>query len=146
MASRDTEGAEEVHAGGPEQVWAKVKLFFVRSIFWSYERGSWQYDVICAVILAFIFLTPRSWFEDRPTLQLTDLRHVQGVVELGYSKGLRTYQIDSRLVESMGARAPEDAIREILQRRLKKTPALKSIEPIRDQNHVILGYTVVIAP
>jgi hypothetical protein len=29
---------------------------------WSYERGTIQYDVICALILAFIFLVPRSCF------------------------------------------------------------------------------------
>ncbi len=137
--------AGRVRAGGLERARAKIKLFLLRSIFWSYERGSWQYDVICAVILAFIFLTPRSWFQDRPTLQLTDLRHVQGVVEVGYAKNVRTYQIDARLVESLAADKPEDAIREILERRLKKPPPIKSIEPIRDQNNVILGYTVVVA-
>ena len=31
--------------------------------FWSYGRTTWQYDILCALILAFIFLTPRSWFE-----------------------------------------------------------------------------------
>jgi hypothetical protein len=31
-------------------------------LFWSYGRTSWQYDVLSALILAFIFLTPRGWF------------------------------------------------------------------------------------
>lgn len=31
-------------------------------VFWNYGRNSWQYDVLCALILAFIFLTPKSWF------------------------------------------------------------------------------------
>lgn len=34
-----------------------------RVIFWRYQRGSWQYDIACAVILAFIFLTPKSVFD-----------------------------------------------------------------------------------
>ena len=34
------------------------KLFF-----WGYARNTWQYDVLCAFILAFIFLTPQSWFD-----------------------------------------------------------------------------------
>jgi len=34
------------------------KLFF-----WGYARNTWQYDVLCALILAFIFLTPQSWFD-----------------------------------------------------------------------------------
>jgi hypothetical protein len=29
---------------------------------WSYERGTIQYDIICALILAFIFFVPRSCF------------------------------------------------------------------------------------
>ena len=34
-----------------------------RNIFvWSYERGTLQYDIICALILAFIFFVPRSCF------------------------------------------------------------------------------------
>ena len=31
-------------------------------LFWSYGRTSWQYDVLCALILAFVFLTPPAWF------------------------------------------------------------------------------------
>jgi hypothetical protein len=34
-----------------------------RNIFvWSYGRGTLQYDIICALILAFIFFVPRSCF------------------------------------------------------------------------------------
>ena len=137
----------EAHAGESllERAWVKIKLFFTRSIFWSYERGSWQYDVICAVILAFILLTPRSWFQDRPTLELTDLRHVQGVVEISHGKDWHSFQIDARLVESVAADNPEEAVREILQRRIKKPFTLKSLEPLRNKNGVILGYTVVVA-
>lgn len=32
-------------------------------VFWNYERASWQWDVLCLVILAFIFLTPKEWFD-----------------------------------------------------------------------------------
>jgi hypothetical protein len=32
---------------------------------WKYERASWQWDVLCLVIMAFIFLTPKTWFEKR---------------------------------------------------------------------------------
>jgi hypothetical protein len=37
-----------------------LKRFF----FWSYPRTSWQWDVLCVVILVFIFLTPKSWFDN----------------------------------------------------------------------------------
>jgi len=36
-------------------------------LFWTYERGSFHYDVMVTLILAFIFLTPHVWnFGDRP--------------------------------------------------------------------------------
>jgi hypothetical protein len=38
---------------------AVKKLFF-----WNYERNTWQWDTLCVVILIFIFLTPKSWFEN----------------------------------------------------------------------------------
>lgn len=37
-------------------------------ILWNHERGTWQYDVFCLLIIAFIFLTPKEWFEKREKL------------------------------------------------------------------------------
>lgn len=34
--------------------------------FWNYSRTSWQWDVLCVLILVFIFLTPKSWFVNAP--------------------------------------------------------------------------------
>ncbi len=31
-------------------------------LFWNYPRTSWQWDILCVVILIFIFLTPKTWF------------------------------------------------------------------------------------
>ena len=38
--------------------------FLQKLFFWSYGRTTWQYDVLCVLILAFIFLTPGNWFEN----------------------------------------------------------------------------------
>jgi len=32
--------------------------------FWNYARNTWQWDLLCVVILIFIFLTPKRWFEN----------------------------------------------------------------------------------
>jgi hypothetical protein len=32
--------------------------------FWNYARNTWQWDALCVVILIFIFLTPRNWWEN----------------------------------------------------------------------------------
>jgi hypothetical protein len=46
-----------------------------RVIKWEYDRGSWQYDLFCLLIIAFIFLTPKTWFNNARTLA------TQGYVE-----------------------------------------------------------------
>ena len=35
-------------------------------IFWSFERGSFQYDVLCGLILIAMFSIPPTLFNDRP--------------------------------------------------------------------------------
>ena len=35
---------------------------FRKILVWSYERETIQYDIICGLILAFIFFVPRSCF------------------------------------------------------------------------------------
>jgi hypothetical protein len=122
---------------------AKLKLVITRSIFWAYERGSWQYDLIVAAILAFIFLSPRAWFNDRPTLQMTEMRHQQGIVELGRVGRNVRYLVDARLVESLDQK-PEDAIPIILKQRLQRAFTVKSIDVVRDRYQVVLGYTVMV--
>jgi hypothetical protein len=50
----------------------KIILTTLKKIlFWSYERGSWQYDIMCVLILAFIFLAPNRWFQSQDTSTLT---------------------------------------------------------------------------
>jgi len=42
-----------------------VRGFFTtlkKIFFWNYARNTWQWDLLCVVILIFIFLTPKSWF------------------------------------------------------------------------------------
>lgn len=37
-------------------------------ILWKYERASWQWDLLCFLIILFIFLTPKQWFDRKETL------------------------------------------------------------------------------
>ncbi len=130
--------------GALERAWEKIKPGVLRTVFWAYQRGTWQYDLIVLAILAFIFLSPRSWFNDRPTLELTDLRHQQGFVEMGHGKEGWRYLIDARLVESLETPKPEDAVQIILTRQLHQPFTVLSVVPITDRNKVVLGYTVLV--
>ena len=93
----------------------------VRTVFWSYERGSWPYDLMVVAIVAFVLLTPRSWFHDQP--RSSGL--ISGVQLLSQDSGsqTRTYRIDAKVL------APE-------KRRTKPTPELER------ETHDILDRTV----
>ena len=42
-------------------------------ILWKYERASWQWDLLCFLIILFIFLTPKAWFDKREATQVSSL-------------------------------------------------------------------------
>ena len=94
----------------------------VRTILWSYERGSWPYDVLVAVILAFVLLTPRSWFHDRPQEAAAAGTSVQLVAEDEDTR-TRTFRVDAAVLS-----------RE--KRTAKPTPELER------ETHSILSHTV----
>lgn len=33
-------------------------------VLWDFNRASWQWDLLCILIVCFIFLTPKNWYED----------------------------------------------------------------------------------
>ena len=52
-----------------ENAMAFILRMIKNSFLWTYARNTWQWDVLCVLILAFIFLSPKSWFvsgEHRP--------------------------------------------------------------------------------
>src|SRR5260370_14068804 len=64
-----------------------------RLILWDFPRASWQYDVIVAVILAFIFLTPRDWFRDQPRIP-----HASSIALLPSENGSTVFFVDAQLL------------------------------------------------
>jgi hypothetical protein len=94
----------------------------VRTLFWSYERGSWPYDVMVVVIVLFVLVTPRTWFHDQPQSSALSGTDVQLVSE-DPSSETRTYRLDADVL------SPE-------KRTSKPTPELER------ETHDILGRTV----
>ena len=70
-----------------------------RTIFWSYERGSWPYDVMVLTIIAFVLLTPKSWFNDQPQAVDVGSSGVQLLSEDSENK-TRTYRLDASTLSS----------------------------------------------
>ena len=38
------------------------------AVFWTFERATWQYDLMVIAILAFVWMTPPGWLGD-PTAE-----------------------------------------------------------------------------
>jgi hypothetical protein len=56
--------AEQESAAG-----AKMNRILKSYFYWTYRRGSFHYDVMVTLILAFIFLTPHLWdYGDKPSV------------------------------------------------------------------------------
>ncbi len=54
----------------------------IHNIFvWSYARGTIQYDIICALILAFIFLAPRSCFVSKNAAKAPPAQHTGAAIQ-----------------------------------------------------------------
>lgn len=94
----------------------------VRTIFWSYDRGSWPYDLMVILIVLFVVATPRHWFQDQPQTSTVTSTSVQ-VVAQDTSASTETYRLDAKLL------APE-------KRATKSTPELER------ETHDILGRAV----
>ncbi len=67
-------------------------------ILWNYERGTWQYDVFCLLIIAFIFLTPKTWFEKREKLATQTARLVVKTKDFPFEKNY----LEKRVNQSSG--------------------------------------------
>jgi hypothetical protein len=67
-------------------------------ILWNYERGTWQYDVFCLLIVAFIFLTPKTWFEKREKLATQTSRLIVKAQDFPLEKN----QLEKRVKELSG--------------------------------------------
>lgn len=113
-----------------------------RFILWDYRRASWQYDVVVAIILAFIFLMPREWFRDQPRIP-----NASSVAMLPGEGGSNPFWVDRELL----ADVPEDQhiakLSQILSAKTGKTQAVLRVQPIYDDTEQELkGYMAFTRP
>jgi hypothetical protein len=117
-----------------------------RTIFWSYERGTWQYDVAVVLILIFVLLTPRSWFRDQPA---SGAPAGPGQVLLVAKDGNRQiYRVDTRVLAPPTKLALQNdlhaALKEALPELQNGNFSISKIEPVRDDQGTIIAYQVEI--
>ncbi len=107
-----------------------------RVLLWDFPRASWQYDIIVAVILLFIFLTPRGWFRDQPrTPQSSAISLLPG-----------SYWLEPQLLSD----TPEDQrlvqAGVILQAKYKKHQTVTQLQPIYNSEDELQGFIVFTRP
>ncbi len=128
------------------RLWRGVR----NTIFWSYERGSWPYDLMVVLIVLFVLFTPGKWFHDEPQVNGAG---DSGVMLIAQDEATRTeiYRIDSKLFSALPAsqqKGPEleRKTHEILGQSIDElkthTFQIRSIEPIRGADNSILYYQV----
>ena len=120
---------------------------FSRIFFWSYERGSWQYDLAVIAILIFVLLTPGRWFHDQPTRTVPS---AAAQVELLKETGSQQiYKVDA------GMLTPPEQMPQLqneLHRALQKAQTslqngrfeITNVEAIRDDQGSVIAYQVTL--
>jgi len=112
------------------RIWRTIKGY----LFWTYTRGSFHYDVMVTLILAFIFIAPRFIdFKDKPA---THQPHATDIIA---SADGTTYQVDASAVDAQD----ESIVRVNFQRVLRPIAGpvtVERVEPVRDASGHVVAY------
>ena len=111
------------------------------TVFWSYRRGSWQYDLIVVGILAFIFLTPRDLFRDQPRPP-----SVQQIADLSDGKGTVVFWVEPSVIDDTPAEELNEKLRRLLRQRQDKNLRIIAKQPTKDTEGKVRGYLVYARP
>ncbi len=120
------------------------------TFFWSYDRGSWPYDVMVVLIVIFVLITPRNWFHDQPQNNFSSPAGVELLTQDPITH-IEIYRLDCGLFGKIQPSAKSDAQMEekthqILTDSVESLRGQKfqvrSIEPIHGDDGALLYYRV----
>jgi hypothetical protein len=115
------------------RAWKTLSGYF----WWTYDRGSFHYDVMVTLILAFIFLAPfKVNFKDKPAPAKP---HLNQVVVYPDGQGGMVYEVSADSVKGMDdAKIRADLLRAIQP--VAGAVTLLRYEAVRDKNQQTLSY------
>jgi uncharacterized membrane protein YgcG len=97
---------------------------------WNYARNTWQWDILCVLILVFIFLTPKSWFEGSE--RRTAIGH--------QTPATTTVLVDSEVVDNESDRSHlEQRVRTLSGR---SDAQIVAVRKVLDKDGKMVGYQV----
>ena len=113
----------------------------MRYVFWTYERGSFHYDVMVTLILLFLFVAPRVLdFKDRPVETVALHASEVLVKEAGEVGGNSRFMYQIR-ADEMGKIESNADVRAAILRAVEPISGevtLERYEPVKDaQGHLI---------
>ena len=109
------------------------------AVFWEFRRGSWQYDIIVALILAFIFLTPPAMFNDRPSQPVVhEVEHA--------ATDARVFWIDPGALDRANPEGASERLQYLLTSHSGESLRIVSTEPATDDAGNIQAYLVFAQP
>jgi hypothetical protein len=128
---------------------AGLKQILARTFFWSYERGTWQYDVAVVLILIFVLLTPRTWFRDQPQVGIPVASEQVQLVLFSDDGHRQEYRVDARvLAPPEQTPALQNELHQTLQHALPDLRdgrfSITRIEAVRNENGTVIAYQVEI--
>ena len=117
------------------RAWRTISNF----VWWSYDRGSLQYDVMVTLIILFIFLAPLKMnFKDKP---IERTPHPTRVVLIPDGDSGYIYQVDAAGVVGKDS----GSVKAYLQRVVEPIAGeveIARFEPVRDKNGRVVAYKV----
>jgi hypothetical protein len=113
-----------------------------RFILWDFKRGSWQYDLMVGIILAFIFLTPRDWFRDQPRIP-----KASSISMLPSEHSGNAFFVDAALLSKTPENQRVAKLTDLLQTRMSdRRLTVTRLEPILDSEGELQGYMAFAKP
>ena len=104
-----------------------------RFVLWDYPRASLQYDIMVALILAFVFITPREWFKDQPKASTVVMLPATG-------NGTGAFWIEADVLSGVPeAQRPAKAT-DLLKTRLGHKQRVVRVEPMIDSEQELKGF------
>jgi hypothetical protein len=109
-------------------------------LLWSFERGSRPYDVMCLVILAFIFLTPTRVFHDRPDfMRIVENEPIRRTKDIN---GNTVYTVQVHRPSTAPASSAEKAAIARLHEVIHEKFEISRMVPIHDTMGAVVAYSI----
>ncbi len=103
-----------------------------RWIFWEFPRASWQYDIVVALLLAFIFFTPREWFRDQP--------RASSIVMVPASDGAFVFYIDPHVLTQVPEDRRVSEASQMIAHKFKDKWSVVRLETLYDAENEVKGF------